>query len=184
MIMDTERRGWGRRQEGRPHTSRSGWSAAPARVTALRWRDGGSAVARPPGWSSFRNSPLLNVISGCHLAGNAPFPPVAEKPTAQPCDGVAEKVSLHQFAYSVSEGSDHSRPALQADGTRPRKTGVLNHVPRRRFHADRGENRGNRRFGGLRSVFTRVDLEGVSEKRRCERGTVNDSCSRALLPWK
>ena len=49
-----------------------------------------------------------------------PFPPVAEMPTAQPCPGVAEKVSLLSFACSVPEGADQSRRTLQANGTRPR----------------------------------------------------------------
>ena len=74
-------------------------------------------MARPPGWSSFRNSPLLNVIAGRHLAGNAPFPPVAERLTCQPCEGMAEKVSLVPLACSVSEDADYNVPALHANGT-------------------------------------------------------------------
>ena len=55
------------------------------------------------------------------MTGNARFPPVAEMTTAQPCDGVAEKVSLVPLTSSVSEGADYSRPAIQGNGTRPRK---------------------------------------------------------------
>ena len=97
MIMDTERRGWERRQEGRQegrlhsHVALSGWSKAPARVTALRWRDGGSAVSRPQRWSNFRNSPLHHVGAGRHLAGNARFSPVAKMLTAASCDPLAKK---------------------------------------------------------------------------------------------
>ena len=54
------------------------------------------------------------------LAKNARFPPLAEIPTAQPCQWVAEKVSLVPLACSVSEGVDYSRPSLQVNGTRPR----------------------------------------------------------------
>ena len=49
------------------------WSAAPARVTALRWRDGGGAVSRPQGWSSLRNSRLLHVTAGRPPGGKRPF---------------------------------------------------------------------------------------------------------------
>ena len=42
-------------------------------------------------------------------------------PTAQPCQGMAEKVSLLSFACTVLEAADNSRPALRANGTRPRK---------------------------------------------------------------
>ena len=55
------------------------------------------------------------------LAGNAPFPPLAEMLAVQPCQGVAEGVSLVPFACSVLEGADYHMPALQDNGTRPRK---------------------------------------------------------------
>ena len=64
------------------------------------------------------------------LAGNAPFLPVAEMLTAQPCQAVAEKVSLVPLAYSVVEAAAHSRHTLQTNGTRPRKTGALNRILR------------------------------------------------------
>ena len=48
-------------------------------------------------------------------AKNAPFPPLAEMPIAQPCQGVAEKVSLLLFAYCVFEGTDQSRHTLHAN---------------------------------------------------------------------
>ena len=50
-------------------------------------------MSRPQGWSSLRNSRLHHVGADRRLAGNAPFPPLAEMPTAQPCQEVAEKVS-------------------------------------------------------------------------------------------
>ena len=40
---------------------------------------------------------------------------------AQPCEEVAEKVSLVTFACSVLEGASHSRYMQQANGARPRK---------------------------------------------------------------
>ena len=49
------------------------WSAAPARVTALRWRDGGGAVSRPQGWASLRNSRLLHVTAGRPPGGKTPL---------------------------------------------------------------------------------------------------------------
>ena len=78
-------------------------------------------MSRPQGWSSLRNSRLHHVGADRPLAENARFPPLAEMLTASPCQGVAEKVSLDPFACSESEGADYSRPALQANGTRPRK---------------------------------------------------------------
>ena len=54
------------------------------------------------------------------VSGNAPFPPLAEMLAAQPCEGVAEKVSLVPLACSVLEGADYSRPSLQVNGTWPR----------------------------------------------------------------
>ena len=76
-------------------------------------------MSRPQGWSSFRNSRLLHVIAGRHLAGNAPFPPLAEMLKAQPCDRVAEKVSLDPLACSVLEAAGQSRHTLHANGTSP-----------------------------------------------------------------
>ena len=61
-----------------------------------------------------------DVPTGRRLAGNARISPLAEMPIAQPCQRVAEKVSLDPFACSVSEGADYSRPSLQVNGTRPR----------------------------------------------------------------
>ena len=87
-------------------------------------------MSRPQGWSSLRNSRLLHVGVGCHQAENAPFLPVAEMLTAQPCQAVAEKVSLVPLAYSVVEAAGHSRHTLQTNGTRPRKTGALNRILR------------------------------------------------------
>ena len=49
------------------------------------------------------------------MAENTPFPPVAETLTVQPCQGVAEKVSLLLFAYCVFEGTDQSRHTLHAN---------------------------------------------------------------------
>ena len=40
--------------------------------------------------------------------------------TAQPCPGMAEKVSLLSFACTVLEGADYSTPSPQVNGTRPR----------------------------------------------------------------
>ena len=68
-----------------------------------------------------------------HLAGNAPFPPLAEMPTAQPCQRAAEKVSLVPFACSVPEGADDSRPALQTNGIRPIKNSSLKSRPAMTF---------------------------------------------------
>ena len=76
-------------------------------------------MSRPQGWSRLRNSRLLHVGVGRHQAENAPFPPLAEMPTDQPCDGVAEKVSLVPFACSVLEGAGQSRHTLHANGTSP-----------------------------------------------------------------
>ena len=106
------------------------WSAPPARVTALRWRDGGGAVSRPQGWSSLRNSRLLHVTAGRHLAGNAPFPPLAEMPIAQPCERVAGKVSLVPLACSVLEGADYAGLRYKQTESGREKTGALNHVLR------------------------------------------------------
>ena len=64
------------------------WSAAPARVTALRWRDGGGAVSRPQGWSSLRNSRLLHVTAGRPPGGKRPVFATGEAS----CDPLAKKV--------------------------------------------------------------------------------------------
>ena len=48
-------------------------------------------MARPRGWLSFRNSRLLNVTAGRHLAGNARFSPVAKMMTVPSCDALAKK---------------------------------------------------------------------------------------------
>ena len=61
-------------------------------------------MSRPQGWSSLRNSRLLHVGVGCHQAENAPFPPLAEMLTAQPCQGVAEKVSRLQAPGNEGPG--------------------------------------------------------------------------------
>ena len=75
-------------------------------------------MSRPQGWSSLGNSRLLHVGVERHLAGNAPFPPLAETLTAQPCQGVVEKVSLFPFTCNVLEGADNSRHTLQANENR------------------------------------------------------------------
>ena len=62
MIMDTERLGWERRQGGRLHSRVALWmvrSSGPGYCSQVAgWR---SAISRPQGWSSFRNSRLLHV---------------------------------------------------------------------------------------------------------------------------
>ena len=70
--------------------------------------------------SSLEGSSNCSFTVDHHQAENAPFPPLAEMPTDQPCQWVAEKVSLVPLACSVSEGVDYSRPSLQVNGTRPR----------------------------------------------------------------
>ena len=70
--------------------------------------------------SSLEGSSNCSFTVDHHQAENARFPPLAEIPTAQPCQWVAEKVSLVPLACSVSEGVDYSRPSLQVNGTRPR----------------------------------------------------------------
>ena len=76
-------------------------------------------MSRPQCWSSLRNSRLHHVGDGRRLAGNAPFPPVAERLICQPCDGMAEKVSLDPLACSVLEAAGQSRRTLHANGTYP-----------------------------------------------------------------
>ena len=49
----------------------------------------------------------------------AMFLPVAKMLTAQPCQGVAAKVSLLLLAFSVSEAADYNVSALKANGTQP-----------------------------------------------------------------
>ena len=53
-------------------------------------------MARPRGWSSFRNSRLLNVGAGRHLAGNARFSPLAKMLTVRSCDPLAKKGRMGQ----------------------------------------------------------------------------------------
>ena len=52
-----------------------------------------------------------------HLAGNARFSPLAKMLTAQPCQGMAEKVSPDPLACTVLEVAGQSRPSLQANET-------------------------------------------------------------------
>ena len=68
-------------------------------------------MSRPQGWSNFRNSPLHHVGADRRLAGNAPFPPLAEMLICQPCQGVAEKVSRLQ-------ASENDGPGLAERGCR------------------------------------------------------------------
>ena len=81
-------------------------------------------MSRPQGWSSLRNSRLHHVGADRRLAGNAPFPPVAEMLTSQPCQWVAEKVSLVPFACSVLEAVGQSRHTLHANGTPGKRRGA------------------------------------------------------------
>ena len=82
-------------------------------------------MSRPQGWSRLRNSRLLHVGVGRHQAENAPFPPLAEILAAQPCEGMAEKVSMVPFTCSVFQGADDSRHTLHANGTPMSFTNLL-----------------------------------------------------------
>ena len=57
-----------------------------------RFHVGGRVEQRPGDSSTSRRYRPFNITAG-HLAGNAPFPPLAERLTCQPCEGMAEKVS-------------------------------------------------------------------------------------------
>ena len=76
-------------------------------------------MSRPQGWLSFRNSRLLNVTACRHLAGNARFTPLAEMLTTQPCQGVAEKVSLVPWARSGLEGAGQGGHTQYPNGISP-----------------------------------------------------------------
>ena len=58
-------------------------------------------------------------LAGMKTAKNAPFPPLAETLTVQPCQAVAEKVSLVPLVCSVLEAVGQSRHPLHANGTSP-----------------------------------------------------------------
>ena len=83
-----------------------------------RFHVGGRVEQRPGDSSTSRRYRPFNITAG-HLAQNARFPPVAEMPTAQPCEWVAEKVSLAQLACSVLEAAGQGRHTLHANGTYP-----------------------------------------------------------------
>ena len=122
MIMDTERLGWERRQEGRLHSRVALWmvrSSGPGYCSQVAgWR---KCHLTTPGLVEPQELPIASRWCRRHRAENAPFPLLAEMLTAQPYQGMADRVSLVPFACSVLEGADDSRHVLQANGTRPTK---------------------------------------------------------------
>ena len=64
-------------------------------------------------------STLTVAFPGERPTKNARFSPLAKMLTAQPCQGVAEKVSLPQFVCSVSRAAGQGRHPLHANGSSP-----------------------------------------------------------------